>query len=80
MVRPRTNFKNNATFIGLASGGYTTFVRDGKGCIWQERNVFVEDGPEFSLQLLLTSDDVALGDSAIIGVTYNNNQGAVQVN
>jgi len=73
------NFKNNSTFIGLAPGGYTTFVRDGKGCIWQERNVFVEDGPEFSLQLLLTSDDVALGDSAIIGVTYNNNQGAVQV-
>ena len=75
-----TNFKNNATFIGLASGGYTTFVRDGKGCIWQERNVFIEDGPEFSLQLLLTSDDVTLGDSAIIAVTYNNNQGAVQVN
>jgi len=74
------NFKNSPIFIGLSTGGYTTYVRDSKGCIWEERNVFIEDGPEFSLQLLLTSDNVALGDSAIIAVTYNNNQGAVQVN
>jgi len=73
-------FNGLDNIVGLSTGTYTPYIKDGNDCVWKGANISIAAPPVFEVEIKSEFTTIELGDSLLLEAKFLNNNGNIQYN